>query len=103
MSPRKNTPAVREPVQVYLAGPDRVLLDQVSSKTGLSRAEVLRRGVRRMAAEVLGDSSPMLSFIREQAESEWPADVPSDAAERHDQHVAGPTPSKAKAGKRRKR
>ena len=41
---------VREPVQVYLAGPDRLLLDRVAEKSGLSRAEVLRRGVRRMAA-----------------------------------------------------
>src|SRR4051812_26863633 len=103
MTPRKNTPSVREPVQVYLTGPDRILLDQVASKTGLSRAEVLRRGVRRMAAEALGENSPMLAFIREQAESEWPSDVPSDAAERHDEHLAATTPKRAKAGKRRSR
>jgi hypothetical protein len=103
MTPRKNTPSVREPVQVYLAGPDRILLDQVASKTGLSRAEVLRRGVRRMAAEALGENSPMRAFIREQAESEWPAEIPRDAAERHDEYLVGATPRNAKVAKRRRR
>jgi hypothetical protein len=76
--------AAREPVQVYLAAPDRVLLDRIAKKAGVSRAEVLRRGVRRMAAEVLADENPMLSFIEEMASTKWPADTPSDVAERHD-------------------
>jgi len=102
--PKKPANAVREPVQVYLAGPDRALLDKVAGKTGLSRAEVLRQGVRRMAAEVLGDESPMLAFIREQAASEWPVAVPSDAAERHDEHLTAPSPVPPRAeAKRRKR
>lgn len=84
-SPKRDRPmAVREPVQVYLAGPDRVLLDRIAKKAGVSRAEVLRRGVRRMAAEVLADENPMLSFIEEMASTKWPAGTPSDVAERPD-------------------
>ena len=79
--------AVREPVQVYLAGPDRALLDRVAKKAGVSRAEVLRRGVRRMAAEVLSDENPMLSFIADMASAKSSSRVPSDAAERHDVYL----------------
>ena len=81
--------AVREPVQVYLTGPDRALLDQVAKKSGLSRAEVLRRGVRRMAAEILAEESPMLAFVQEMAAAKWPADTPSDVGERHDDYLYG--------------
>ncbi len=38
--------AVREPVQVYLAPDDRDLLNRLAEETGLSKAEILRRGVR---------------------------------------------------------
>src|ERR1051325_9770472 len=90
MSPPKRTQAVREPVQVYLAAGDRTLLDRVAKKTGLPRAEVLRRGVRRIAAAVVSDEAPMLAFVREVAAEPWPSEVPSDVAERHDAYLTAP-------------
>jgi hypothetical protein len=109
MSPPKKRPAaVREPVQVYLATDDRALLDRVAKKTRLSRAEVLRRGVRRLAADVLHDEDPMVAFVREMSQADWPADTPTDMAENHDTYLAGsyaaetPAPAK-KRQKRRKR
>ncbi len=48
----------REPVQVYLDPPDRLLLEQVAQKTGLTRAEVLRRGLRRLAERTLAERAP---------------------------------------------
>ena len=50
-----NTPKrVREPVQVYTEPDDKALLDQLAAETSLSRAELLRRGLRRIAADLRG-------------------------------------------------
>lgn len=56
--PRK----VREPLQVYLNQDERQLLDRMAEEEDLSRAEVLRRGLRAYAAEMGADNSPMLAF-----------------------------------------
>jgi hypothetical protein len=70
--PRPAKPkAVREPVQVYLAPDDRDLLMRLSAESGLSKAEVLRRGVRSYAREQ-GTASPMLQFLTESDASGWP-------------------------------
>jgi hypothetical protein len=50
---KRSTPKVREPVQVYLDENDRSLLEEVAREVGTSRAEVLRRGLRRIADQVL--------------------------------------------------
>src|SRR5947208_15740986 len=55
---------VREPVQVYLDEVDRSLLEELAARTGLPRAELLRRGLRRMADEVLTERAPGWSFDR---------------------------------------
>ncbi len=84
MPPRRHPPAVvREPVQVYLAGGDSALLKRLVSQSGLSKAEILRRGLRSFAAEQEG-RSPMLVFIEEGANAVWPADV----AMNHDDMLA---------------
>jgi len=75
---------VREPVQVYLAPDDRQLLDSLARTTGLSRAEILRRGIRSFAAAARGAKSPMLAFLDEVAGEEWP----EGTAERHDEFLA---------------
>jgi hypothetical protein len=36
---------VREPIQVYLTGEERTELDRLAAAMGVSRSEVLRRGV----------------------------------------------------------
>ncbi len=75
---------VREPIQVYLDVDERALLDRVAAETGLSRAEILRRGLRQFAAEQAGAKSPMLEFM----ESLGDLDLPSDLSERHDDYLA---------------
>lgn len=63
--PRPPRTAVREPVQAYLAGDDAALLSQLAAATGLSKAEVLRRGIRAFAREQ-DAPSPMLAFATDQ-------------------------------------
>jgi hypothetical protein len=87
MPKRQPSKVVREPVQVYLDAPDRDTLEQAALISGLPRAEVLRRGLRQYAAELLADQSPALSFL-DTAASAAPADVPPDIAERHDDYLA---------------
>ena len=84
---------VREPVQVYLAPDDRDLLQRLAEETGLSKAEILRRGIRSYAAEHQ-PASPMLRFLDEAGAGKWPADV----AARHDEYLV-----KASRGKGKKR
>ena len=108
MAQRHPPKAVRDPVQVYLEAPDRALLERSAVATGLSRAEVLRRGLHRFAAELLADESPALAFL-ESAGTSTPASAASDVATRHDEYLAdwemasrGSTPTPKKARPRRK-
>jgi hypothetical protein len=68
---------------VYLAPDDRDLLNRLAAETGLTKAEILRRGMRSFAREQ-GGASPMLRFIAESAAGEWP----EAAAEKHDDILA---------------
>lgn len=79
---------VREPVQVYLAQPDRSLLNLVAKKAGVSRAEVLRRGLRRIGADILNDESPMMKLLDTMAAAPSPKGGPTDIATRHDEYLA---------------
>ena len=72
---RRRPAGVREPVQVYLASDDSALLSRLVAETGLSKAEILRRGVRSFAREQAGDTSPMLRFVAETSAEGWPDDV----------------------------
>ena len=83
----KKKGVVREPIQVYLTPDDRAILDRVAKAAGTSRAEVLRRGIRRMSAEVLAEEHPALRLVREIAAMST-ADGPNDMAERHDHYLA---------------
>ena len=87
MNPKKKPASVKEPVQVYLDTPDRALLEQAAGASGLSRAEVLRRGLHRFAAELLADTSPALAFL-ESAASVTPNSAAPDVAARHDAYLA---------------
>ena len=81
-SPRKAT-SIREPVQVYLGQDDRDLLNRLVTETGLTKAEILRQGMRSFARQQDG-ASPMLRYIAESAQAEWPEGV----AEKHDEILA---------------
>jgi hypothetical protein len=90
---------VREPVQVYLDSVDRSLLEEVAEKTGLSRAEILRRGLRRVAGDLLADHEAGAAFEQLVGALGDDPSLPADLAARHDAYSyrerddgAGPGP-----------
>jgi len=82
--PSKAPSRLREPLQIYMAPDERRFLDSLAEETGLSRAEILRRGMRSFAAERAGDDGPMQAFMRSMRGARWPADI----ATSHDDHLA---------------
>ena len=75
MTGKRPAARVREPLQVYITSDERRLLDHMAKETGLSRAEVLRRGLRSFAREQPAENSPMLKFIQDMRGGDWPADI----------------------------
>lgn len=98
----KKPARVGEPVQVYLNDRDRALLDDMSDRTELPRAEVMRVALRRLAADLpgatnVGASLPALIGVLDSAHT-----VPADLAERHDEYLYAvrerpPVPRKRKS------
>jgi hypothetical protein len=88
MTSKRKPATVREamPVQVYLAQADQTILERTARVMGLPRAEILRRGLRRFAAEQLADESPALAFLEIAAQAS-PHEL-VDVAERHDEYLA---------------
>jgi len=84
MTRRRSAPKVREPIQIYMDADERRLLDNLAADTNLSRAEILRRGLRSFAAEQGGEHGPMHSLLLSWRGRDWPAGVASD----HDDHLA---------------
>ena len=82
-SKRGSSGGVREPLQVYLTTAEREQLDRLAQQAGLSRAEVLRRGLRSFAAEQQAGQSPMLRFMREYGD----IPIPPDLGSRHDDYL----------------
>lgn len=81
---KRNDSQIREPIQIYMAPDERRFLDTLAHESGLSRAEVLRRGMRSFAAEHAGDDGPMQTFMKSMREHRWPSDI----ATAHDDHLA---------------
>ena len=104
--PRNTRPAAaREPVQVYLTAADRKLLREVAAAAGVSGAEVLRRGLRRVAGEVLGEQGAAMRLLQEMNAADWPSDMPTDVAANHDLHLADatyPPPRRTRPARRAK-
>ena len=97
----KKAGQVREPVQVYLDAPDLDLLSRLGIQTGLAKAELLRRGLRRLAADELAVKKPGWSFdvlIGALGKGE-----PPDLAEHHDDYLYGPPARVRKRGRSRSR
>jgi len=89
---RARKPArVREPVQVYLDAQDRDLLDRMAQKSGVSRAELLRRGLRKLAGDVLTERPPGWSLdVLIGCLGDDPT-LPRDLSTRHDEYLYGPS------------
>jgi hypothetical protein len=79
---------VREQAVVYLTLRERELLERLAEETGLSRTELFRRGLRRLADEMLSTRRPgaSLDYLVSIAED---ADAPADLAERADDYLYG--------------
>ena len=88
---------VREPVQVYLDSADRDLLRALAEKTGLSKAELMRRGLRQFAAGELSEKAPGWSL---NALPGLIAGGPTDLSARHDDYLAAILEDKKGAGAR---
>ncbi len=78
---------VREPVQVYLESSEKQMLDELSLRTSLSRAELMRRGLRRLAAEITTDATPGQSLASLIGALGNDADIPNDLSVRHDTYL----------------
>ncbi len=87
---------VREPVQVYLDSADSDLLRALAEKTGLPKAELLRRGLRQFAAGELTEKAPGWSLQALPGLIEGPTDL----AARHDDYLAAVLEEKKGAGAR---
>jgi hypothetical protein len=85
---RQDPDRVREPVQVYLDRQDRALLEQLVESTGLPRTELIRRGLRALAADKLVAQAPGRSMEELIGAFGDAPDVPTDLSERHDAHLA---------------
>ena len=81
------TRRVREPVQVYLDQDEKALLVRLAQRTSLSQAEILRRGLRRISADLLegsrrgGSLEVLIGSLGEEL------GVPPDLAGRHDDYL----------------
>lgn len=87
MSKRSSSRRVREPVQAYLDEPDRALLEDVARRTGLPRAEILRRGLRLFAQQALAERAPGWSFEQLIGALGDDRSLPADLSERHDDYL----------------
>jgi hypothetical protein len=87
MSRSEKPGRVREPVQVYLDRADKELLDEVARKAGLSRAEILRRGLRRVADEILTEKPRGFSLNSLIDSLAGVDDLPSDLSSNHDSYL----------------
>jgi hypothetical protein len=77
---------VREQVVVYLEPRDREMLEKIAAETGLSRTEILRRGLWMMASGSLVAEQPgsSLTYLVETAVD---ADFPPDLSARPDHYL----------------
>ena len=78
---KKSAAVVREPVQAYLAPDEADLLARLAADAGLSKAEVLRRGIRAFAREQ-DTVSPMLAFIHDLPAADWAPPEPGSIDDR---------------------
>ena len=80
--PRANR--VREPIQVHLTRAERAALDRLARELGVSRAEVLRRGMEMLARHRPRSFHDVFDALVGTFSS---PSAPTDLAERHDDHA----------------
>lgn len=90
--------SVREPIQVYLDRSERAELDRLATKLGVSRAEVLRRGIQAVAG---AQARSVYDAMDRLIGTDFPG-APIDLAERHDDYLAGETTKGRRPSRRRR-
>lgn len=63
-----------ETIRVYLSAEDAALLERLAIDTGLSKTDVLRRGLRALAQKRF-ETQPLRRFLTEAAQGDWPAGI----------------------------
>ena len=88
MNGQKKPGRVREQAVVYMGSADRDLLERLVEETGLPKTELFRRGLRRLAEELLSEraAGSSFDFLVDLAED---AEAPADLSERHDHYLYG--------------
>lgn len=84
---------VREPVQAYLETEDSQLLAALSERLSLSKAEVIRMGIRRLAQELELAQRPGAGLSSLLGALDESPDVPADLAARHDEYLYAEGPA----------
>jgi Arc/MetJ-type ribon-helix-helix transcriptional regulator len=79
--------SLRDPIQVYLTPTERRWLDELAAALGVSRSEVLRRGVRRLRGELRPAESAMSRFLAQASADPGLSVGPTDMAARHDDYL----------------
>jgi hypothetical protein len=83
--PRK---AVSEPIQVYLEPAQRRRLDELASELGLTKSDVVRRGIEALDRQMTDPSEHPALRIIGLAEGHSPSDIGYDAGREHDRFLA---------------
>ena len=91
----KQTKRVREPVQAYLDEADADLLEKLSERSALPKAELIRRGIRLLARNLDVAGQPFASLSTLIGSLDSVPDIPTDLAARHDDYLYGPEPKAA--------
>jgi hypothetical protein len=78
---------VREPVQAYLGADDAELLATLAERLSLSKAEVIRQGIRRMAQELELAERPGVGLSALVGSLDAVPDFPADLAAHHDEYL----------------
>lgn len=92
---------VREPVQAWLEPADADLLDELASRSELSKAEVIRQAIRRMARDIEVTHRPGAAFGALAGALDAVDGVPPDLAANHDEYLYGDRTERTSKARRR--
>jgi hypothetical protein len=91
----KQAKRVREPVQAYLDEADADLLESLSERSELPKAELIRRGIRLLARNLDVAGQPFASLGALSGALDAATNVPTDLAAHHDDYLYGHEPKPA--------
>lgn len=91
----KHAKRVREPVQAYLDAADSDLLAELSHRSDLPKAELIRRGIRLLARNLDVAGQPFAGLGALSGALDSASNVPTDLAARHDDYLYADEPKAA--------